>query len=666
MKAIKNMQSSLWHSLAITAMTVIGIAASPISCSQDMTPITEFEVGSHARDWRGEIIYQLIVDRFEDGDINNNQGVRPGELGRYQGGDWQGIIDRIPYLQELGVTALWISPVIRNVESDAGFDGYHGYWAQDFLDTNPHFGDLAKLRELVDALHEADILILFDIVTNHVGQVFYYDINMNGQPDEAVYGTGVNSPLQRVSEWDPDYDGRGVQAFTSLGEAGPAPIRWVTIPELNRGPPEPSEFANPDWYWQRGRVTVWGREMEACSQHFGRAAPDGVGWWGNWPECHAYVREQEMTGDFPGGLKDLRTELPEVRQALMRVMAYWIEAADIDGFRIDTVKHVEADFWTEFASTMRQVALDLGKEDFFMFGEAFDGQDELLGSYTEPGMLDSVFYFSQKFQVFDNVFIYGQGTAQIERLWDARYENYSTIPQPNGVTDAAGNGIAPTQLLVNFIDNHDVARFLFNVQDDPQGLERLHAALTMLLTEDGIPCIYYGTEQQFAGGNDPANRAPLWYTDFDTSNPTFQFISTLTHMRQEYPELSFGRLHVTYSTEHTGDESDAGMFGFERRFEGDTALVLFNTNAAHPSRSSFENATMPTTFAPGTELIDISPAGSCERFNVTATGCDVSSCTDPVADDAPDIACGCLDLEVAPLLSRILVDSSRGGTTCGR
>ena len=77
---------------------------------------------------------------------------------------------------------------MRNVEEDAGFSSYHGYWTQDFMAPNPHFGDMAKLRELVSAAHAQDILVIQDIVTNHVGQLFYYDINMNGRPDDQVYG----------------------------------------------------------------------------------------------------------------------------------------------------------------------------------------------------------------------------------------------------------------------------------------------------------------------------------------------------------------------------------------------------------------------------------------------------------------------------------------------
>src|SRR5450432_2706545 len=76
-------------------------------------------------DWRDQVIYQIVVDRFADGDPNNNMNVAPSVPGRFHGGDWQGIIDHLDYLKGLGVTALWISPVVKNVEEDAGFDSYH-------------------------------------------------------------------------------------------------------------------------------------------------------------------------------------------------------------------------------------------------------------------------------------------------------------------------------------------------------------------------------------------------------------------------------------------------------------------------------------------------------------------------------------------------------------
>ena len=164
-------------------MIAILCAALSMSTCVD-TPPAEFPITNHVKDWRDEVIYQLMTDRFADGDSNNNYNTNPNVLTAWQGGDFQGVIDRIPYLQELGVTAVWISPVVKNVEEDAGIAGYHGYWTQNFTAVNPHFGDLAKLREMVAALHDAGIKVILDIVANHIGQLFYYDINKNGQPDE--------------------------------------------------------------------------------------------------------------------------------------------------------------------------------------------------------------------------------------------------------------------------------------------------------------------------------------------------------------------------------------------------------------------------------------------------------------------------------------------------
>lgn len=574
-------QQQLRALIAIAALAFLG-------CAHDqLAGVKDVEIETHVEDWRDHVIYQLLVDRFANGDARNDWRVDPTSLARYQGGDWQGVIDKMDYLQELGVTALWISPVVLNVDTDAGIDGYHGYWAVDLERVNPHFGDLATLRAMIDEAHARGMLVILDIVTNHLGQVFYYDINMNGQPDDAVYGSGVRppggsgtgteSPLSRVTEYDPDFDPRGIQAFTSLGEAGPAPIRFFDMPEIFRVTPRPALFADPTVYSRRGRTVDY------------------------------EVPEQLLWGDFPGGLKDLNTADERVREEMVRIYVDWVLKTDLDGFRIDTIKHVDYGFWEYFAPEVRRRLADVGKHKFFMFGEAFDGRDDLIGSFTLPGRLDSVFYFSQKFRVFDEVFMNGGATASIERLFEERAVSYGHEPQQGGI------GVAPDRALVNFIDNHDVARFLFRRRDG-QGTAALRAALTYLMTEDGIPCIYYGTEQELAGGNDPSNREPLWRSGYDTRNPTFQHIAKLARIRSHYAALRRGDFALRWVTERTGDAPDAGIVAFERRTEaGDYALVAINAQGAHPSVTAFEADTMTVTAASGTVLRDVL---SGERFTV--------------------------------------------------
>jgi alpha-amylase len=607
-------------------------AALAIGCTDASSVDSNWKTtAGEQNDWRDEVIYQLLVDRFDDGDLNNDERVVPGALGLYQGGDWQGVINHLDYLKTLGVTAIWISPVVRNLETDANFDAYHGYWQQDFTHVNPHFGDLAKLREMVDKMHAAGFKVILDIVTNHVAQLFYYDINGNGSPDENVYGAGCGEQapantqtcppggaiISHLTEYDPDYDPQGVRGYTSLGFSGLAQMRWIYIPEINRAPTMPGAnagldpttqfgFQRDDWYHRRGRITDYG------------------------------IREQVLMGDFPGGLKDLATERDDVRAALTAVFARWIQAADFDGFRIDTLKHVEHEFWQYFAPKLRQYAagkitlpdptdpndpgktvppLTVAKNKFFMFGESFDGDDVLNGSYTMNQEVDSTFYFSQKFNVFDAVFKNGGPTQGIADQFNRKQMDYAATPNQDGI------GVAPRDALVNFMDNHDVTRFLF----DKPSTAALQNALTYLITEDGIPCIYYGTEQEFNGGNDPTNRERLWDTGFRTDGGTFQWIQKLIKIRMAYAPLRHGAMTITWATTHVAGEEDAGMVAYERNDSGKKVLVVLNTSDTKQSETSMAQmggSDMLTSFAPGDKLVDIlaAPGDATATFTVGLQG----------------------------------------------
>jgi len=576
---------------------LFGFAAVEPSCmGYDEGLEGEIALSSQVVDWRDEVIYQVLTDRFSNGDPGNDFRVDLSAMGKYHGGDWKGLEDNLDYLQELGVTTLWISPIIKNVDTDAGFDGYHGYWAQDLTKLNPHFGDLASLRSLVFKAHELKMKVIVDIVTNHMGQLFYYDINMNGEPDERVSGDGVSSGVTHINEYDPDFDPRGIQSRTSLGEAGPAPVIFSYDPATNHVPPLPEVLQNPDAYNKRGRTV-------------------------NFEDP-----EQLITGDFPGGLKDVNTKLcgPRdgipVKEAMVESYARWVELTDIDGFRIDTVKHVEREFWRFFAQKLRQRLADKGKANFILFGEAFDGRDNLIGAYTKNDLppadqlayenecvadgreltgdqLDSVFYFPQYFTAIRDVFQLGQSTDRIEDLWALRPQNWGTAAAE------LGTGVAPSDMPVNFLDNHDVPRFLFG--GTPAGL---HNALTFVFMTQGIPCLYYGTEQDFDGGNDPSNREDLWPTGFPRDGLTFGHIKRLAKVRRDSAAIRRGAITVTWSSDRIADEEDAGVFAFERQggdAGDDYALVVFNTNTQHESAPVYQGTPMTTTLPEGTELGDV-------------------------------------------------------------
>ena len=593
------------HKLLSALVGAVSSALLSGCVAPELDDVEQVKLGTHVEDWRDEVIYQLLTDRFANGDPRNDHRVDTSSLARYQGGDYQGILDHLDYLEELGVTTLWISPIVLNVDHDAGFDAYHGYWAVNLERLNPHFGDLATLRRLVNEAHARDMKIVLDLVTNHFGQVFYYDINNNGQPDEWLAGGGEtvftprqpangesfeewannqgssstigmpgsstsaqNSGITRVTEYDPEYDPRGIQGFTSLGLSGAAPIRFFDDPAIWRVVPEPEIFRHAEAYNRRGRVSNWDCKLSKL------------------PGVDVDICQQVVLGDFPGGLKDLNTQNPKVRAALIDSYVDWVLKTDVDGFRIDTLKHVEHDFWREWGREVRARLKKAGKSNFIMFGEAFDGSDSLVGSYTQAGMMDSVFYFPQRFQVFNDVFRKHGPTANVERLLQAREQHYGKAAQPEGI------GVAPNRALVNFMDNHDVPRFLFTegeawetpvCKESKNCTQALRAALTYLFTEDGIPCMYYGTEQEFTGGNDPGNREPLWHSKYRSDGVTFQYIRKVLDIRREHEALRRGSFKPVWTTEHVGSEPDAGMLAFERASGSDYALVVINT---HPTQTS--------------------------------------------------------------------------------
>ena len=590
---------------AITALSVIGVtgAAPELGCISVPDAGKQPVLATHVQDWRDEVIYQVLTDRFADGDVNNDYAVQPGALARYQGGDWLGIEQHLDYMQALGVTAIWISPVVKNVFTNADVDGYHGYWAQDLTQPNPYFGDLAALRSMVAAAHDRGLKVILDIVCNHMGQLFFYDMNLNGRPDDYIEGNGQPSqvmgatstqtadPVVQYNEYDPDWDPRGVQAFSSDGNDGRAPIIFLNQPQYNQVLPQPAVLQKASSYHGMGHILDFTNQYE--SQY----------------------------GDFTGGLKDLNTESLDVQKALETSYESWVTQVDFDAFRIDTIKHVRFDFWEYFLPVLRANLAKQGKKNFYVFGESFDGNDQLNGSYTKVvkdsagnivsgAAFDGIVYFPQLFTVYDGVFANAKlgnqsGTDVIAALWKQRSINYSTTPQDGGIVNAQGAGIAPDEALVNFVDNHDVGRFLFSSQGDKAALRN---ALALNMTAQGVPCLYYRTEQECSGGNDPANREVLWSTGFPTNGPTFTWFSKLAGIRKSTAALRHGLTNVVWSSSHVHDEEDAGIFAFERT-GGDAgslyALVVLATNDSHKSATAFGTTTMIVNQPAGTVLVDL-------------------------------------------------------------
>ena len=111
-----------------------------------------------------EVIYMIMVDRFNNGDTSNDKDANINDPLAYHGGDFKGITEKLDYIKEMGFTAIWLTPIFENMDN-----GYHGYWIKDFYQTNPYFGSMEEFKTLVEEAHKRDIKVILDFVVNHVG-----------------------------------------------------------------------------------------------------------------------------------------------------------------------------------------------------------------------------------------------------------------------------------------------------------------------------------------------------------------------------------------------------------------------------------------------------------------------------------------------------------------
>ena len=308
-----------------------------------------------------EVIYFVLPDRFENGDPANDRGGLSGDRlrtgfdptskGFYNGGDIKGLIQRLDYIQDLGVTALWVAPVFKNkaVQGRPGDEssGYHGYWITDFTQVDPHFGTNAEFKALVDAVHARGMKFYMDIVVNHTADVLYF-AECKSQT-ECPYRSIADYPYQRRG----GVNGTPINSgFSGEGDESAANFAKLTDPDfaytVKVSPAEkdikrPAWLNNPIYYHNRGNSTFRG--------------------------------ESSTLGDFVG-LDDLFTENPVVVQGMIDIYGAWIDQFGVDGFRIDTAQHVNPELWQQFVPAMLDRAKARGIPNFHIFGEvAMDDMD---------------------------------------------------------------------------------------------------------------------------------------------------------------------------------------------------------------------------------------------------------------------------------------------------
>jgi glycosidase len=512
---------------------------------------------------QNDVLYFVLPDRFANGSTENDTGglegdrlitgFDPTDKGFYHGGDIAGLISKLDYLEQLGVTAIWMTPLFKNKvvqgQSADPSAAYHGYWIVDFTQLDPHFGANAELEALIEEAHSREIKIFFDLITNHTADVIQYE---DGQ---SSYRSKLEYPYRdaRGTAFD-DLNYAGTGKFPTLSIAESFPYIPV-IPQAERTIKIPAWLNAPIYYHNRGN-----------SQFSG---------------------ENSLYGDF-SGLDDLFTEHPKVVEGMIDIYKGWISDYEIDGFRIDTVKHVNAHFWRAFSDAILAHAQATGKSEFFIFGEVFSGNENLLSYYTTdsdmPGVLD--------FGLQGNVREYVSRGGAASNL--AGFFEYDDI-----YIDEDSNVYS----LPTFIGNHDMGRFGYFLLADNDNLShdelvaRMKLAHALLFFARGVPVIYYGDEQGFAGdGGDKDARQDMFssqvtsYNDddlfgtdattaddnFDPDHPLYQAFSRYASLWQSNAALMTGAQIHRYA------DAGAGIYAFSRidRDEQSEYIIAFNNGEA--------------------------------------------------------------------------------------
>jgi glycosidase len=456
--------------------------------------------GALASDFKREVIYQIITDRFFDGNTANNNPSQSAGLydaaktnwRLYWGGDLQGIQQKMSYLAGMGVTAIWISPPVDNLNTNIPDGGgnptasYHGYQGRDFKRIEEHFGNASNtwtdFDAMVTAAHANGIKVIIDFAPNHSTQ-----------------------------------DNAG--EFGSLYDNG----------------------------------TFLGNYTSDTNGYFHHNPNISGGGWDDRYQVEYYTLFD---------LADLNQEHATI-DSYLKASAQLFQQHGVDGFRIDAIKHITWGWEYSFANSIYTYG------DSFLFGEWYQGNT------SDPLYRDS-YKFANKSGM--SMLDFPLNTA-IRSVFGSN-ANFSDI---DSVITAEGNNFTWKEDLVTFVDNHDMARFL-SVNNNNN---RLHEALSFILTSRGIPCIYYGTEQYLhndtSGGTDPYNRPMM--PGFSTTTTAYTLTNRLSSLRRSNPAIPYGSMAQRWMNND--------VYIYERKFYGSTVLVAINKNETTGYSISGLNTSLP-------------------------------------------------------------------------
>lgn len=509
-------------------------------------------------------IYFVMTDRYANGDVTNDRGGATGDYSLtgydptsdsyFHGGDLKGLTggcttgEGVARIKKLGFTTIWITPPFKQEWVQGNSAAYHGYWINDFLTIDPHWGTNADFKAFVDCAQSQGIKVVLDIVMNHTGDVIGY----NGSGKAAI-------PAGRQNAKNP---------------------AWL------------NKLTN---YNNRGDVRDWNDKFWA------------------------------QNGDF-FGLDDIKTTNQEVIDGFAEVYSYWVNEYGVDGFRVDTAKHVDDAFLGKWWPKVL-AATNVKKPNLFAFSEVFDSSQDVLSAFMRNRGLPSVLDFG--FQADAIQYAGGDG--------DAGNLNY-VLRQDDKYTTASRNAYN----LVTFLGNHDMGRVANLLLKNGAKADTLLAstlfAHDLMFLNRGTPTVYYGDEIGMIGsGGDKAARQNMFSTQnvewqrearvtggpigtknglADMANPILVRIQELNALRVKYPAIATGSQIVRgadgpimVSSRIDAADKREYLVGFNNATTAKTLRVKTSSPSTQFT-SIWGSAAAITSDAAGFVTVEVGPRGS--------------------------------------------------------
>ncbi len=517
-------------------------------------------------DWRDCPIYFVLIDRFNNPD-KPPKSRWDGIYDYHQGGTLKGVQSKLGYIADLGMKAIWLSPVLKNARPDAWAWNYHGYGTQDFLAVDERLGTEKDLEDLVAEAHARGMFVILDIVLNHTARVFDY------VRDGAVLAAFKDSGLIKASLGSEP----AVQWMNGLGFPRPDWLNHLPDP-AGLSPDDavyPVELQNHVFFRRRGeKVTDEPGQAGFVKGDFGA--------------MRQLVVEYDAAGAAQQALRERLGPRP-VLNILIRAYAYLMARFDLDGYRLDTVKYVHPQVIQVFGNAMREFALSIGKRNFFSFGEIYDDEKTIAafvgrnGTETEGFGIDAALDFPLHFTLPKIVkAINDLGVEELRRIFEDRKAMEQELISSHG---EAG------RFFVSFLDSHDKNERFGHPNTPPQ---QILMGIALMFALQGIPSLYYGTEQGLDGAKDDQGRPQLscfesvrealWGKPnaFDGKAFLYQEVRKIAALRAGCPPLLYGRLYFRPVSGNGKDfghpRGTGGVVAFSRILFEQEVVAVANTH----------------------------------------------------------------------------------------